>query len=82
VGWRKENSKDFARKEGLFSAFDGSGACQVAHAERSFTAIPLYFHRAGTPGAACDPALAFDSDQCPDCPAPPYYRWSVVPAAK
>ncbi|MCM2304991.1 MAG: hypothetical protein NDJ72_09830 [Elusimicrobia bacterium] len=82
VGWRKENSKDFARKEGLFAAFDGAGACQVAHMERSFTAIPLTFHRTGTPAAACDPALAFDSDQCPECPAPPYYRWSVVPAAK
>lgn len=82
VGWRKENSKDFARKEGLFAAFDGSGACQVAHAERSFTAIPLIFHRAGRPAPGCGPALAFDSDQCPDCAGPPYYRWSVVPAAK
>lgn len=82
VGWRKENSKDFARKEGLFAAFDASGACQVAHAERSFTAIPLFFHRCGTPGTACDPALAFDSDQCPECAGAPFYRWSVIPAAK
>ncbi|MDO8756411.1 MAG: hypothetical protein Q7J64_00210, partial [Elusimicrobiota bacterium] len=65
VGWRKENSKDFARKEGLFAAFDGSGACHVGHPERSFTAIPLFFHRAENPAASCDPALAFDSDQCP-----------------
>ncbi len=82
VGWRKENSKDFARKEGLFAAFDASRACGVAHAERSFTAIPLFFHRAGHPAPACDAAFAFESDQCPACPAPPYYRWSVVPAAK
>jgi hypothetical protein len=82
VGWRKENSKDFARKEGLFAAFDASGACAIAHAERSFTALPLFFHRTGTPAASCDRTLAFDADQCPECPAPPYYRWSVVPAAK
>lgn len=82
VGWRKENSKDFARKEGLFAAFDASRACGVAHAERSFTAIPLFFYRAGNPVPECDAALAFESDQCPDCPAPPYYRWSVVPAEK
>ncbi|MBI2789095.1 MAG: hypothetical protein HYX59_10475 [Elusimicrobia bacterium] len=82
VGWRKENSKDFARKEALFAAFDASRACGVAHAERSFTAIPLFFYRAGHPPQGCDAALAFDSDQCPACPAPPYYRWSVVPVAK
>jgi hypothetical protein len=82
VGWRKENSRDFARKEGLFAAFDGSGACGIAHAERSFTAIPLFFHRAAEPAGRCDAALAFDADQCPECAAPPYYRWSVVAAAK
>lgn len=82
VGWRKENSKDFSRKEGLFAAFDASGACQIGHAERSFSAIPLYFHRYEKPAPNCDPALVFDADQCPDCVAPPYYRWTVVPAAK
>ncbi len=82
VGWRKENSKDFSRKEGLFAAFDAAGACSVAHPERSFTAIPLFFHHAGSPAARCDGALAFDSEQCPECGAAPYYRWSVVPAAK
>lgn len=82
VGWRKENSKDFSRKEGLFAAYDASGACGVAHAERSFTAIPLFFYRAGRTPPACDPGLAFDSDQCPECAAAPYFRWSVVPAAK
>ncbi|MDD5302527.1 MAG: hypothetical protein PHS14_05390 [Elusimicrobia bacterium] len=82
VGWRKENSKDFARKEGLFAAFDASGACTVAHAERSFTAIPLFFYRAGKPAPSCDGARLFDSDQCPECAAPPFYRWTVVPAAK
>ncbi|PIR15420.1 MAG: hypothetical protein COV48_14445, partial [Elusimicrobia bacterium CG11_big_fil_rev_8_21_14_0_20_64_6] len=82
VGWRKENSKDFARKEGLFAAYAASGACQVAHAERSFTAIPLYFHRAEAGEAPCDPALAFDSDQCPECASAPFYRWSIVPAPK
>ena len=79
VGWRRESSKDFARKEGLFAAFDASNACIVAHAERSFTAIPLYFHQAGIKDRKCEPALAFDSDQCPDCASAPYYRWSVIP---
>ncbi len=82
VGWRKENSKDFARKEALFAAFDASRACVVAHQERSFTPIPLAFHRAVAPDAHCDAALAFDADQCPDCAAPPYYRWAVVPVSK
>ncbi|MBI4060036.1 MAG: hypothetical protein HY403_01265 [Elusimicrobia bacterium] len=82
IGWRKENSKDFARKEGLFAAFDASRACQVAHAERSFTAIPLFFHHSEPQAPACDAALAFDADQCPECEKPPFYRWTVVPAAK
>jgi hypothetical protein len=80
VGWRRENSKDFARKEALFAAFDASRACTVAHAERSFTAIPLFFHRLEAPIVSCDAALAFDADQCPDCASPPYYRWSILPA--
>lgn len=82
IGWRKENSRDFSRKEELFAAFDASGACQVAHAERSFSAIPLFFHRSQKPQAACDPAFAFDAAQCPECLRPPYYRWTVVAAAK
>ncbi len=82
VGWRKENSKDFARKDALFAAFDASGACEIAHPERSFSAIPLFFHHTQTPAVRCDAALAFDSEQCPECPAPPFYRWSLVSAAK
>lgn len=82
IGWRRENSKDFARKEGLFAAYDASGACEIAHAERSFTAIPLFFHRAQAPVPGCDARLAFDSDQCPECARAPFYRWTVVPAAK
>lgn len=82
VGWRKENSKDFSRKEGLFAAYDASGACGVAHPERSFTAIPLFFYGAGRPAPSCDPALAFDSDQCPECASAPFYRWAVVPVPK
>ncbi|HXT01729.1 MAG TPA: hypothetical protein VN915_13730, partial [Elusimicrobiota bacterium] len=82
IGWHMENSKDFARKEALFAAFDASGACGVDHQERSFTAIPLNFHRETTGPLPCDPAKAFDADQCPDCPEPPYYRWSVAPASK
>jgi len=82
VGWRKENSNDFARKEGLFAAFEASRACEIAHAERSFTAIPLYFYRAASSNPPCDPALAFDSDQCPKCPAAPFYRWTTVPTTK
>ncbi len=82
IGWRKENSKDFSRKEGLFAAFDAARACGIAHAERSFTALPLFFHSTATPNPGCDSALAFDADQCPECPAAPYYRWSVVPVAK
>jgi hypothetical protein len=50
----------------------------VAHQERSFTSIPLDFHQAETGPLACDPQKAFDADQCPDCAAPPFYRWEIV----
>lgn len=82
VGWRRENSKDFARKDALFSAFDASGACGISHPENSFVAVPLFFHRSAVPAPGCDSALAFDADQCPGCAAAPYYRWAAVPAAK
>ncbi|MFI5360500.1 MAG: hypothetical protein ACHQ49_00910 [Elusimicrobiota bacterium] len=78
VGWHAENSRDFARKDALFAAFDASGACVAAHQERSFVALPLTFHRGETGPLPCDPALGFDADQCPDCSAPPFYRWAVV----
>jgi hypothetical protein len=78
IGWHSENSRDFARKEALFSAFDASGACVAAHQERSFVAIPLDFHRQETGPLACDPAKAFDADQCWDCASPPFYRWTLV----
>ncbi|HEX4048446.1 MAG TPA: hypothetical protein VH309_11455 [Elusimicrobiota bacterium] len=80
IGWHSENSRDFSRKEGLFAAFDASGACAAAHQERSFVAIPLDFHRLATGPLPCDPAKAFDADQCPGCAAPPFYRWSIVSA--
>ncbi len=79
VGWRREDSGDFSRKEGLFAAYDRSRACHILHAERSFTAIPLFFHQRAA-GGDCDSRVGFDAEQCPDCAAPPYYRWSVVPA--
>jgi hypothetical protein len=78
IGWHTENSLDFARKDALFAAYDASGACAAAHQERSFTAIPLDFHRVVTGPLACDPAKAFDSDQCRDCASAPFYRWSIV----
>jgi hypothetical protein len=80
IGWHAENSRDFSRKDALFAAYDASGACRVAHDERSFVAVPLRFHRMETGPLACDPATAFDADQCLDCAAPPFYRWAIVSA--
>jgi hypothetical protein len=78
IGWHAENSRDFARKDALFAAFDASGACVAGHQERSFVAIPLDFHRAETGPRPCAMDLIFDADQCPDCAAPPFYRWETV----
>ena len=78
IGWHQENSKDFARKDALFDALDASGACAITEQAHSFTAIPLDFHRAVHPAPSCDPSKGFEADQCPDCPAPPYFSWKVV----
>ena len=78
IGTHTESSRDFTRKEGLFAAFDASGACVVAHQERNFIAFPLNYHRQETGPLPCDQAKAFDADFCPDCAAPPYYRWAVI----
>ena len=77
VGWRAENSWDFARKEALFAAFDASKACDIAHMERSFVPIPLAFHRQARTRSDCDPRLSFDADYCKDCATPPFHRWEV-----
>lgn len=76
IGWHRENSRDFARKEALFAAFDASGACRAAHQERSFVAIPLDFHREETGPLPCDPAKEFDAEETVP------YRWSVVSAPR
>lgn len=76
IGWHRENSRDFARKEALFSAFDASGACRAAHQERSFVAIPLDFHREETGPVPCDPSKEFDAEE--GVP----YRWTVVSAPR
>jgi hypothetical protein len=78
IGWHTENSRDFARKDALFSAFDASGACRASHQERSFTAIPLDFYRQTTGPRPCDASIAFDADQCPECATPPFYKWEAV----
>ncbi|OGR96208.1 MAG: hypothetical protein A2V88_02570 [Elusimicrobia bacterium RBG_16_66_12] len=78
VGWRAENSWDFARKDALFAAFGASKACGIAHMERSFVPIPLAFHQRTLPRADCDPGLAFDADYCRDCATPPFQRWEVL----
>jgi hypothetical protein len=82
IGTHSESSRDFARKDALFAAFDASGACVIAHQERDFITLPLAFHRAATGPVACDPRKAFDADFRLDAPSPPYYRWSVVSAPR
>lgn len=77
VGWRAENSWDFARKEALFAAFDASNACQVAHMETSFLPIPLTFHRQSHPVGACAKDLVFEAVYCRECGKPPFQRWEV-----
>jgi hypothetical protein len=76
IGWHRENSRDFARKDALFAAFDASGACRAAHQERSFVAIPLDFHRAETGPVPCDPSKEFDAEETVP------YRWTVVSAPR
>ncbi|HAZ08622.1 MAG TPA: hypothetical protein DCZ01_08910 [Elusimicrobia bacterium] len=77
VGWRAENSWDFARKEALFAAYDSSGACDFIQGN-SFTDLPLIFHRNSRQGRACDPRKLFTSDYCRGCGRPPFHRWGVV----
>jgi len=77
VGWRAENSWDFARKEGLFEAYKASGACEFIQSN-SFTDLPLIFQRNSRPNPNCNPRLFFWSDYCRGCEKPPYHRWGVV----
>ncbi len=81
IGFHAENSWDFARKDALFSAFDASGACLIGRQQDSFVSIPLDFHHLMSDPKPCDPAREFTAVQCQDCSSPPYYRWSVAPAA-
>jgi len=78
VGWRAENSWDFARKEALFAAFDASKACEIGHMERSFLPIPLAFHRKARPQAECERDAIFDAVYCKECETPPFQRWDVL----
>lgn len=78
IGWRRENSVDFARKEGLFAALDASNACSILDDGITPAGIPLIFRLQCRPERPCDPKLWFAAKPCPECPAPPYYRWETV----
>ena len=81
VGWRSENSWDFARKDTLFAAFDASNACGVVRKERGFVPLPLIpvlFHQKTRAQTGCDDGILFDADDCRDCATPPFKRWEVL----
>lgn len=82
IGWHAESSRDYLRKDALFAAYDASNACGLAHLERSFVQIPVQFHQLARGTDGCDPSKTFDADVCPDCAAPPFYRWTVTGAPR
>jgi len=77
VGWRRENSVDFARKDAVFAAFDASRACRIKDEGPPLMTLPLILRQYGAGNGDCDPSLVFHALPCPDCPAAPYYRWTV-----
>lgn len=78
VGWRLENSWDFARKEALFAAWDASGACRMDQRD-SFVDLPLFFHRASHP-IDCGPAVFAAGYRREG--GPPWHQWSVTPPSR
>lgn len=79
VGWRLENSWDFARKEALFAAWDDSRACRMAQ-KNSFVDLPLFFHRASHPLDCVD--ASFAADYRADGGGPPWHVWRVEAPAR
>lgn len=74
VGWRRENGWDFARKDALFAAWDGSGACRMQQ-KNSFVDLPLFFHRESHP-IACGPAVLAADYRSEG--GPPWHQWRIT----
>lgn len=77
VGWRRENSVDFARKDAVYAAFDASRACRIKDEGPPLMTLPLILRQSESGRGECDPNLEFHALPCPECPAAPYYRWTV-----
>ncbi|MBI3550902.1 MAG: hypothetical protein HY077_00165 [Elusimicrobia bacterium] len=78
VGWRRESSWDFARKDALFSAYDASHACVPPRDEPEMIAGPMFFHQ-WSRAVPCDQNLAFEVRRLPEARTPPFFHWSAVP---
>lgn len=75
VGWRKERSADFLRKEALFRLMEREGICRLKNMD-GFIDLPLHFHNS-TRRPDCDPHKVLETRLCAECTEPPYFAWTI-----
>ena len=75
VGWRRERSADFLRKEALFRLMEREKICRLKNMD-GFIDLPLFFHNS-TIQPDCDPQKVLETRLCAECPEPPYFAWTI-----
>ena len=78
VGFHKESSRNFVRKESLYRLMESHGACLLTDREPALD-LPLYFHMQEK-AVSCRPGVVLRTGYCDSCPAPPFV-WGAVASA-
>ncbi len=79
IGWHRDNSWDFARKDALYEALDQTRACTASSDEPGWAQGPLTFHHAARL-SPCDHSVVLRVRPLPEAAAPPFFQWWLVPS--
>jgi len=77
IGWHLERSVDFLPKDALYQIFVREKVCTF-QATDYFINLPLLFYLQGHPIANCDRTKVITVQDCPECPSPPYFTWTIT----
>jgi hypothetical protein len=77
IGWHLERSADFLPKDSLYQTLVREKICTF-QASNFFINLPLAFYLHVHPIANCDRTKVITVQDCPECPDPPYFAWTIT----
>ena len=77
IGWHLERSVDFLPKDALYQILVREKVCTF-QAANFFINLPLTFYLHVHPIANCNRTKVITVQDCPECPNPPYFDWTIT----